>query len=75
MNPVTTTRFATLMGSVSLLTLGNILAAHAQEVAQAQTLQVTPQQLAQAQVAQNAAPPPVAQAAPETVPEEVLVTG
>ena len=52
MDPATT-RFATLMGSVSLLTLTNVLAAHAQQVAQAQ----------------------MAQAAPEVVPEQVLVTG
>ena len=47
MNP-TATRLATLMGSASLLTLGNILGAQAQMMAQA---------------------------APETVPEQVLVTG
>src|SRR5215472_9687083 len=52
MNPATT-RFASLMGSVSLLTLTNVLAAQAQMVAQAQ----------------------MAQAGPETVPEQVLVTG
>ncbi len=49
----TTTRFAALMGSASLLTLTNIFAANAQQVAQAQ----------------------MAQAAPEAVPEQVLVTG
>jgi iron complex outermembrane receptor protein len=38
MNP-TTTRLATLMGSASLLTLTNVLAANAQQVAQAQTAQ------------------------------------
>ncbi|HEX5280567.1 MAG TPA: TonB-dependent receptor plug domain-containing protein [Micropepsaceae bacterium] len=48
-----TTRFTSLMGSVSLLTLTNVLAAHAQMVAQAQ----------------------MAQATPETIPEQVLVTG
>ncbi|MDE2474750.1 MAG: TonB-dependent receptor plug domain-containing protein, partial [Alphaproteobacteria bacterium] len=51
MNPAT--RFASLMGSVSLLTLTNVLAAQAQEVAQAQ----------------------MAQAGPEAVPEQVLITG
>ncbi|MDE2475398.1 MAG: TonB-dependent receptor plug domain-containing protein, partial [Alphaproteobacteria bacterium] len=74
MHPVTS-RFAILMGSASLLTLTNALTAHAQEASRAQTLQVTPQQFAQLQVAQNAAPAAVAQAAPETVPEQVLVTG
>lgn len=48
MNP-TTVRFATLMGSASLLTLTNVLTAHAQAQ--------------------------MAQAAPEAVPEQVLVTG
>src|SRR5689334_19284041 len=38
MNP-TTARLATLMGSASLLTLTNVLAANAQQVAQAQTAQ------------------------------------
>src|SRR6266481_222290 len=38
MNP-TTTKFATLMGSASLLTLTNVLAAQAQQVAQAQMAQ------------------------------------
>ena len=71
MNP-TTARFATLMGSASLLTLTNALTANAQQVAQA--VEMTPQQFSQVQVAQNA-PAPVAQAAPETVPEQVLVTG
>ena len=52
MNP-TTTRFASLMGSVSLLTLSSVLAAHGQQIAQAQ----------------------MAQAGPETVPEQVLITG
>ena len=52
MNPATT-RFASLMGSVSLLTLTNVLVAQAQGVAQAQ----------------------MAQAGPESVPEQVLVTG
>src|SRR4051812_40711967 len=51
MNP-TTTRFAGLFGSVSLLTLMNVLAAQAQ---------TTPAQ--------------TAQATPEAVPEQVLVTG
>ena len=51
MNPKT--RFAALMGSASLLTLTNIIAANAQQVAQAQ----------------------MAQATPEAVPEQVLVTG
>ncbi len=72
MNPATR-RLASLMGSVSLFTLANVLAAHAQQVAQA--VQVTPQLFAQAQLAQNVAPAPVAQAAPEAVPEQVLVTG
>src|SRR5215472_16982367 len=71
MNP-TTVRFATLMGSASLLTLTNALTANAQQVAQA--VQVSPQQFAQVQVAQNA-PAQMAQAGPETVPEQVLVTG
>src|SRR5579863_1013026 len=52
MNP-TASRFAVLMGSASLLTLTNIFAANAQQVAQAQ----------------------MAQATPESVPEQVLVTG
>jgi len=52
MNP-TVSKFATLMGSASLLTLVNALAAQAQQVAQAQ----------------------MAQAAPEEVPEQVLITG
>src|SRR5579863_4607977 len=47
-------RFATLMGSVSFLTLTSVTTAHAQ------------QQTAQAQMAQ---------AAPEAVPEQVLITG
>src|SRR6059058_922388 len=51
MNP-TASRFATLMGSASFLTL-TAMAAHAQPVAQAQ----------------------MAQAAPGTVPEQVLITG
>ncbi|MDE2477143.1 MAG: TonB-dependent receptor plug domain-containing protein [Alphaproteobacteria bacterium] len=72
MNPATT-RFATLMGSVSLFTLANVLAAHAQQDAQA--VQVTPQQFAQAQLAQNVAQAQTAQATPEAVPEQVLVTG
>src|SRR5690348_12536922 len=55
----TASRFATLMGSASFLTLTTTLAANAQEFAQAQT--------AQAQTAQ--AP------AAGTVPEQVLVTG
>src|ERR1700694_1220221 len=38
MNP-TTSKLATLMGSASLLTLTNVLAAHAQQVAQAQMAQ------------------------------------
>ncbi|MDE2477140.1 MAG: TonB-dependent receptor plug domain-containing protein [Alphaproteobacteria bacterium] len=71
MNP-TTARFATLMGSASLLALTNALTANAQQAAQA--VQVSPQQFAQAQVAQ-AAPEQTAQAAPEAVPEQVLVTG
>src|SRR6476660_7371347 len=45
MNP-TTSRLATLMGSASLLTLTNVLAAQAQQVAQAQVAQA---QMAQAQ--------------------------
>jgi iron complex outermembrane recepter protein len=49
----TTSRFATLMGSASVLTLGSIVAAHAQQTGQA----------------------PMAQAAPGTVPEQVLITG
>ncbi|HEX5279142.1 MAG TPA: TonB-dependent receptor plug domain-containing protein [Micropepsaceae bacterium] len=48
MNPVTT-RFASLMGSVSFLTLTNVVTAHAQAQ--------------------------MAQAIPETIPEQVLVTG
>src|SRR2546423_2690168 len=51
MNP-TTSRFATLMGSASFLTL-TAITAHAQQVAQAQ----------------------MAQAGPEAVPEQVLITG
>ena len=51
MNP-TATRFATLMGSASFLTL-TAIAADAQQVAQAQ----------------------MAQAAPEAIPEQVLITG
>src|SRR6185437_14170902 len=50
MNP-TATRLATLMGSASLLTLSNVIGAHAQM------------------------PAMTAQAAPEAVPEQVLVTG
>src|SRR5579871_5580087 len=53
MNPVAS-RFATLMGSASILTLTSIIAANAQ------------QQTAQAQMAQ---------ATPEAVPEQVLITG
>jgi len=53
MNP-TTSRFATLMGSASFLTLAATLTMHAQQ-----------------QVAQT----PLAQAAPEVVPEQVLITG
>src|SRR5579872_4040862 len=49
----TATRFATLMGSASFLTLTATFGAHAQQVAQAQ----------------------MAQAAPEAVPEQVLITG
>src|SRR5579872_5549697 len=49
----TVSRFATLMGSASVLTLTTAIGANAQMVAQAQT----------------------AQAAPEMVPEQVLVTG
>src|SRR6202166_1262897 len=52
MNPASS-RFATLMGSVSLLTLTSAMGAQAQQVAQAQ----------------------MAQAAPEAVPEQVLITG
>src|SRR5690349_22241836 len=48
MNP-TTTRFATLMGTASLLTLGSALSAQAQMM--------------------------TAQAGPEAVPEQVLITG
>src|SRR5579872_3400336 len=73
MNP--TMRFTGLMGSVSLFALANVVAANAQEAAQMPTVQVTPQRFAQTQLAQNAAPPQMAQAAPETVPEQVLVTG
>ena len=58
MNP-TASRFATLMGSASFLTLTTALTAQAQEIAQAQT--------AQAQTAQAATA--------ATVPEQVLVTG
>src|SRR5947209_13849691 len=52
MNP-TASRFATLMGSASFLTLTATLTANAQQVAQAQ----------------------MAQAGPEAVPEQVLITG
>src|SRR6266566_7635462 len=52
MNPAAS-RFATLMGSASFLTLTNVIAANAQQVAQAQ----------------------MAQAAPEAMPEQVLITG
>ena len=52
MNP-TTRKFAALMGSASLLALTNALSAQAQQIAQAQ----------------------MAQASPEQVPEQVLVTG
>lgn len=52
MNP-TASRFATLMGSASILTVAAATTAHAQEVAQAQT----------------------AQATPESIPEQVLITG
>jgi hypothetical protein len=51
MNPIAS-RFATLMGSASILTL-SAYSAHAQMTAPAQT----------------------AQAGPQTVPEQVLVTG
>ena len=74
MHPVTS-RFAILMGSASLLTLTSALTAHAQEASRAETLQVTPQQFAQVQVAQNVAQAQMAQAGPEAVPEQVLVTG
>src|ERR1700704_2291372 len=60
MNP-TTSKLATLMGSASLLTLTNVLAAQAQQVAQAQVAQT---QVAQAQMAQA-----------QEVPEQVLITG
>jgi outer membrane receptor protein involved in Fe transport len=53
MNP-TTSRFATLMGSASFLTLATTLTAHAQQ-----------------QVVQT----PLAQAAPDVAPEQVLITG
>src|SRR4029079_3796444 len=53
MNPTTTSKFAVLMGSASLLTLMNALPARAQQVAQAQ----------------------MAQAQPDQVPEQVLITG
>src|SRR6476660_8555188 len=46
MNP-TTSRLATLMGSASLLTLTNVLAAQAQQVAQAQTAQAQTAQAGQ----------------------------
>lgn len=49
----TASRFATLMGSASFLTLTTAITAHAQQVAQAQ----------------------MAQAGPEAVPEQVLITG
>ncbi|HEX5281229.1 MAG TPA: TonB-dependent receptor plug domain-containing protein [Micropepsaceae bacterium] len=49
----TATRFATLMGSASFLTLTTAFGVHAQDVAQVQMVQ----------------------AAPETVPEQVLITG
>src|ERR1700681_3395609 len=48
-----TSKFATFMGSASLLTIAGALAAQAQQVAQAQ----------------------MAQAGPQEVPEQVLVTG
>jgi iron complex outermembrane receptor protein len=79
MNP-TASRFATLMGSASVLTLTTALGAHAQYGAQTQTAPTLLTQLAQAQVAQ-AAPAQVAQAqmmaqaAPEAIPEQVLITG
>src|SRR5438477_12643968 len=44
MNP-TTSKLATLMGSASLLTLTNVLAAQAQQVAQAQMAQANPQEV------------------------------
>jgi iron complex outermembrane receptor protein len=53
MNPTTTSKFAALMGSASLITLINALPAQAQQVAQAQ----------------------MAQAQPDQVPEQVLITG
>src|SRR3954471_398925 len=49
----TTSKVATLLGSASLLTMASAMAAHAQQVAQAQ----------------------MAQAAPQEVPEQVLITG
>src|SRR5579871_1843262 len=49
----TTSKVATLLGTASLLTMASAMAAHAQQVAQAQT----------------------AQAAPEELPEQVLITG
>ena len=53
MNPTSVCRFAALMGSASLITLINVLPAHAQQMAQAQ----------------------MAQAQPDQVPEQVLITG
>jgi iron complex outermembrane recepter protein len=67
----TATRFATLMGSASFLTLTTAFGVHAQEAAQTQAASTLFTEAAQAQVAQAQ----MAQAAPETVPEQVLITG
>src|SRR5256714_13150267 len=40
-----TSRLATLLGSASLLSMAGAMAAHAQQVAQAQTAQATPQEV------------------------------
>ena len=74
----TAARFATLMGSASFLSL-TAWGAHAQEAAQAQAaptlLTQVAQALAQAAPVQVAQAPVMAQAASETVPEQVLITG
>ena len=59
---LTAFRIATLMGSVSLLSLTTALAAQAQTALSAQTAQTAP-------------PAQMAQAAADQVPEQVLVTG
>jgi hypothetical protein len=44
MNPKAS-KLASLLGSASLLTIANVMAAQAQQVAQAQTAQATPQEV------------------------------